>query len=142
MYTATRKPPTTAWARHLDAVRRERGWSATRLFEEVYADLNLSAKSRTAFLPLLHDAEPDEHEAAVLRAHFGEPNPDLGPEAEPVETPGDLTAAITALVDALDRDREERLALTRAIAALAESLAMRQGSEESPVPPALRGTAG
>lgn len=55
---------------------------------------------------------------------------------------GDLTAAIGALVAALDRDREERLALTRAIAALARSLATQPEGEESPEPPALRATAG
>ena len=55
---------------------------------------------------------------------------------------GDLTAAIASLVAALDADREERQALTRAIAALAESLATRPGDGESPVPPVLRATAG
>ena len=74
----------------------------------------------------------------ALETLFGEEAPNGGGGSPN----GDLAAAISALVDALDRDREERLALTRAIAALAESLATRPGDGESPEQPVLRATAG
>jgi hypothetical protein len=75
-YRPSSQIPATAWARHLDRVRRERGWSATRMFEEVLADLHLGEKSRSAFLPLLGDRQPDDETATVLARHFGEPRPE------------------------------------------------------------------
>lgn len=69
---------------------------------------------------------------------FGESAPDGGGDY----ATADLAAAISALVGALDRDREERMALTRAIAALAQSLARRPEGAESPAPLAPRAKAG
>lgn len=72
-YRPSANEPATAWARHLDAVMRERGWSRVRLFEEVGAELGYAPKSRSGFLPLLADREPTPAQADVLRRHFGEP---------------------------------------------------------------------
>jgi hypothetical protein len=118
---------------------RERDLSQTQMFEIVGAELELGPKSRTAFRAFLQRREPTDDQAAILRKHFGEPPPQLTPEPEPQP---DLLSAINALVKALDADREERQALTRAIAALAQSLATRAECEESPAQPALQGTTG
>ena len=75
---------------------------------------------------------------AALEELFGESSPGAGAGY----ASGDLLSAITALVAALDADREERLALTRAIAALAQSLARTPEAEGSPARRVLRETAG
>ena len=119
-YRPPSNPPETKWAKHLDAVMRDRGWSRVRLFEEVGADLGYSDKSRSAFLKFLEDREPDANQQAVLRRHFGEP-PEL---PDMVSPPGDAhtgglapliellaaqTAAITSLVAEIREERQERL---------------------------------
>lgn len=102
MYTATKDTPTTAWARHLDAIRRERRWSVTRLFEELYAELGYSAKSRTGIRPLLAGKEPDDRQAAVLRAHFGDPPAEPVPPVA-VKPPLDPMERIAAAVEDIAR---------------------------------------
>ena len=72
------------------------------------------------------DRRPAPETMAALERMFGSRAPGGTDPA------GDLVVAIRSLVEALDRDREERMALTRAIAALAQSLARRPEDEESP----------
>ena len=74
--------------------------------------------------------QPGRQLLRALAGVYGSKPPTTTGDPEP---PADLAAAINALVAALDADREERLALTRAIAALAESLATRSEGEGSPV---------
>jgi hypothetical protein len=119
---------------------RERDLSQTELFELVAVELGYSLKSRTVIRAFLEDREPTDDQAVVLRKHFGEPAPE--PVSQPVDPQPDLISSINALVKALDADREERQALTRAIAALAESLSTRPGAEASPERRAPRATAG
>lgn len=64
--------------------------------------------------------QPGRQLLRALTGVYGSKPPVTTADPEP---PADLLSAITALVAALDADREERLALTRAIAALAQSLA-------------------
>ena len=138
-YRPPSHPPETAWARHLDSIRRERGWSVVRLFEEVGADLGYAPKSRSAILPLLWNREPDAAQAAVLRRRFGDPPADLAPATAP--TP-DLAAAIAALTDELRLSRVEREsteARLRAVEAELQSLRETRAGAGSPGLPALRG---
>lgn len=93
MYRASTNPPKTAWARHLDQVMRDKGWSRVRLFEEVGAELGYGSKSRSAILPLLEDKEPTSAQATVLRRHFGEPD---AIEVAPVP-PSDYAAVVAAI---------------------------------------------
>jgi hypothetical protein len=111
--------PLTPWARHLDRVMREQGWSRVRLFEEVGAELGYGPKSRSGFLPLLVDREPTPQQALVLARRFGEPD-----EPEPVASPATsdtqagldaLAAAVTALVEELRVDRQERTGLRETV---------------------------
>lgn len=82
---------------------QDRKWSRVRLFEEVYAELGYSPKSRSALLPLLIDHEPTEDQAAVLRKHFGEP-PEVAPEpTTATETPDPVVAAIDRQTAMLER---------------------------------------
>lgn len=118
-YRASKTEPATRWARHLDAVLRKRDWSRVRMFEEVGPAMGLGAKSRSAFLPLLEDREPDAPQAAVLRAHFGEP-----PEADepaPTETQAmssnaDLVAAIREQTAAINAQTQMLQAVLVALA--------------------------
>lgn len=102
MYTRLRTPPQTVWARHLDAIRQERDWSATKMFEESREALGLAPKSRTAFTSLLVADEPNERQAAVLTRLYGAPDPALQPHD--MEKPGpsdDVTGLVVAMTTAL-----------------------------------------
>lgn len=102
--------PRTAWARHIDAVHRERGWSQTKGFEVVGPKLKYSPKSRTGRVRkfMTGEVEPTEAEAKVLAEVYGWPH-----EEQVTEAPApDLAAALTLLVEELramrqDRDRME-----------------------------------
>ena len=107
-YRPPTHPPETAWARHLDAVRKTNGWSQVRLFEEIGPDLGYAPKSRSAILPLLWNREPDEAQAAVLRRHFGDPPAELDRPPAPEPT---LAAALSALGEELRAARQERAAM-------------------------------
>lgn len=100
---------------------RDRGWSRVRLFEEVGAELGYSAKSRSAMLPLLIDKEPDETQAAVLRKHFGEPEPVAVSEST---TEPSLAAAIMLLVDELQAARVERQVTEERLRSLEAAVAL------------------
>lgn len=113
-YRPSANPPRTAWARHLDQVMRERGWSRVRLFEEVRADLGLGPKSRTALLPIHEDKEPTPAQAEVLTRHFGEPPADAAPA--PPEDDVSLAAAIRGLTAELAEARRERAELAGKLA--------------------------
>lgn len=110
-YRPPSHPPETAWARHLDAVMRERGWSRVRLFEEVGGALGYAAKSRSAMLPLLVDREPTPAQAAVLERHFGTPDP-IPAAPPPVDTGSDVAAAIREQT-AVFRELIQELRLSR-----------------------------
>jgi hypothetical protein len=117
-YRASANEPKTAWARHLDKVMRERGWSRVRLFEEVGAELGYAPKSRSGFLPLLADREPTEAQALILRRHFGEPSPDPAADVAHTEAAGsiDLAAAIRELTTELRASRDERASMAARLA--------------------------
>jgi hypothetical protein len=112
-YRPSANPPVTAWARHLDGVMRDKGWSRVRLFEEIGAELGYSPKSRSGFLPLLEDKEPTAAQADVLRRHFGDPAPmeDPAPDRTPEAGSSDLAAAIRELTTELRESRRERAEL-------------------------------
>jgi hypothetical protein len=117
-YRPSANPPVTAWARHLDGVMREQGWSRVRLFEEIGAELGYSPKSRSGFLPLLADKEPTAAQAAVLRRHFGDPAPLENPASDRTPEAGssDLAAAIRELTTELRVAREERASMAARLA--------------------------
>ncbi len=121
VYRASTNPPKTAWARHLDQVMRDRGWSRVRLFEEVGEELGYGAKSRSGFLTLLVDREPTPPQAAVLARHFGEP--EAGAVSEPSPEPS-LAAAISELAAELRAAREERQATEERLRALEAAVAL------------------
>lgn len=103
MYRASKNPPTTAWARHLDKVMRDRDWSRVQLFEDIGPDLGYAPKSRSAILPLLEDKEPTPSQAGILAARFGAPPPEVAPAPTgATETPADLVAAIHAQTEAIN----------------------------------------
>lgn len=103
-YRTTLKEPHTAWARHLDAIRRERDLSATQMFEEAGPALGLGPKSRSAFLRFLEDREPSTAEASALAGLYGWPTEQsAAPEPAP-----DLATALHELVTELRAMREER----------------------------------
>jgi hypothetical protein len=115
-YRPSSNPPVTAWARHLDGVMRERGWSRVRLFEEIGAEMGWSPKSRSAMLPLLEDREPTPAQAEVLARHFGQPEPNDSPEAAHTISGESLLAA------AIDRQSAAMEAQAVAFTRLAESI--------------------
>jgi hypothetical protein len=111
-YRASTAEPKTAWARHLDQVRRDRGWSATAMFEVVGSDLGLGKKSRSAFLPFLEDREPDAEQAAVLARHFGWPPAEPAPpEPPPTLDPIAVMAAHTKALEAQTKAIQEQTAM-------------------------------
>jgi hypothetical protein len=116
-YRPSSNPPVTAWARHLDTVMRERGWSRVRLFEEIGAEMGWSPKSRSAMLPLLEDREPTPAQADVLARHFGQPEPQESPEAAHTISGDSLVAA------AIDRQTAAIEAQTRMLALVLSRLA-------------------
>lgn len=151
VYRPPSRPPKTAWARHLDSVRRREDWSAQEMFEKAAADLGYSPKSRTAFLPYLEDREPTAAAAAVLRRHFGDPPPDAA-QPEPEPTPQDVliaamlaqTNAITALVEEMRLHRERDQDAARAMLDAAKALVSAQrppATPESKEPAAPLGSA-
>lgn len=135
-YTRLARPPQTAWARHLDAVRIERDWSGTQMFEDAREALGLRPKSRTAFMSLLIDDEPNERQAKALAELYGAPQP--GTEAEPQPAPDAATLAaildrqvainelLVARLDAADRraDALEALVATLSAPTLADPTAL------------------
>lgn len=90
-YRAPTLPLLTAWARHLDAVMRERDLSQTNVFDLVRDELGYATTSRTALRGIFSDKQPDERQAAVLTRHFGAPAPE--PVASEIDAP-DLVSAI------------------------------------------------
>lgn len=141
-YRPSANPPRTAWARHLDQVMRERGWSRVRLFEEIGAELGYSPKSRSALLPVLEDKEPTPAQVAVLTRHFGEPTPDTTPT--PTGDDLSLAAAILALTAELAearRERAETAAKLARIEAVLDVLAP-QAMRDAGAPVARHSTAG
>jgi hypothetical protein len=146
-YRPSANPPTTAWARHLDAVMRERGWSRVRLFEEVGAELGYAPKSRSAMLPILEDREPTPAQADVLRRHFGDPTPIDDPASASTPEAGSLAEALRNLATELRLAREEREqgeARLRALEAEVRSLRDRlegEGSLGRSAPPSSMGAA-
>lgn len=83
-YTALGTPQ-TAWARHLDNIRRERKWSATALFEDCHEALGLGPKSLTSFKRVLVDKEMPAEWAAALTKRYGAPSPEAVTPRKPVD---------------------------------------------------------
>ena len=139
-YRASAQEPKTAWARHLDQVRRARGMSATAMFETVGPDLGLGPKSRSAFLPFLVDKDPDEAEAAILARHFGWPPAELQTQKVGATPSGDALAdALKAIAEELRLAREERAATERRLAYLEAVISRLVGPRDPD--PALEGEA-
>ena len=100
-YRPPSKEPKGRWARHIHAVRRERGWSAQRGFEAVHEGLGLSPKSRAAYLPFESgERTPTPTEEAALAAVYGWP-PESPTEALEATESGDtgMAALIAAIRD-------------------------------------------
>jgi len=111
-YRPSSKEPTTAWARHLDAVRRERDWSATQLFEAVAPKLGLGPKSRSAFVDRLH-LDPRPSYVPALRELFGDPPEEAQSTASPVAATPD--AGLAALVKTLIKEQQDTRAMLEAV---------------------------
>jgi len=115
-YRPPSTPPKGAWGRHIDARRREWGWSQTEGFRRCRAGLRLSENSRSAYLKLDHgDAEPDEAQAKALAKVYGWP-PALDPERPAEEEPAPLADAVAdqaALIAALGKQTDAINALVR-----------------------------
>lgn len=131
-YRPSSNPPVTAWARHLDKVMREQGWSRVRLFEEIAPEMGWAPKSRSAMLPLLEDREPTEAQAQILARHFGEPPvtnepaPDkegTGSTAEIVAAIREQTMAMRELVEELRLSRAEQVGMNEGLVAVAAQVA-------------------
>lgn len=105
--------PETAWARHLDNIRRERDWSATQLFEHVRVPLGLAEKSRSAFASSLH-RDPRPAYVPVLRQLFGDPPAE--PEATKEPEGSDPTGLLEAMTRALLAQAQAFTALETAVA--------------------------
>ena len=142
-YRAPTKPLLTAWARHLDAVMRDRDLSQTNVFDEVREELGYATTSRSAIVRVFSDKEPDARQAEVLARHYGQPAPlpieEPGPSADVTGLVAAMTAALlaqtTALTDlradlaqARDDAREERSAMTKMLADLGDELEALRGS--------------
>lgn len=154
------------WGWHIDARRREWGWSQTEGFRRSRAGLELSENSRSAYLKLDHgDAEPDEAQARALAQVYGWP-PALDPD-RPADVPPstesapsdidrlvasnlaltdsnlEIAKAISALVVALDlgreRDQDAAAAILRAAEALG-NIPRQSGDGASTAQPALPGS--
>lgn len=110
-YRPPSHPPLTEWARFIDRVKRERGWSATKAFEEAGPRLGYGPKSRSGYLAFERDREPTAAQAAILAEVFGgwpdaRDRADSAPATNPSELVAALreqTAAIKELVTELQR---------------------------------------
>lgn len=124
MGTGYRPPsnePKGRWAKHIHAVRRERGWSQTRGFEAVREGLGLGPKSRAAYIPLDDGRRaPSASEEAVLADVYGWP-----PESptEPPERPESGVTGLDALVAAIAEQ-------TRVMGELVKELRVARGVTE------------
>lgn len=134
-YRVPTRPLATAWARHLDAVMRERDLSQTNVFGLVADELGLAPTSRTALRDLFSDKTPDERQAAALRRHFGEPPAEPEPPApagdalvesvqEQTKTIGELYPRVIDLIAEQQRQMAEQQETNRLLAARLEQLEM------------------
>lgn len=137
-YTPPPASPVTAWARHIDAVRRERNLSQTATFRLLGAAVDLLGDSRSAFLPYLVDKQPTEAQAKALAAIIGWPPAEPEPVADPlVGEPTDLASALAALTRELAAMRIEVAALQRERAAWQHGVVAAMAEVEGRVPSAL-----
>jgi hypothetical protein len=123
-YTALGTPQ-TAWARHLDNIRRERKWSATALFEDCHEALGLGPKSLTSFKGVLKDKPMPAEWAAALTKRYGAPAADLEPASTPrVLHPVEerIAQAILAQAESNDRIAAAMTAQAQAFTVLAKSI--------------------
>jgi hypothetical protein len=141
-YRPPSREPQGRWARHIHAVRKERGWSQTYGFEQVREGLNLAAKSRTAYIPLdIGTREPTPEEGEVLASVYGWPSDEPPEPLEATETPAsDLAAAIRELVETIRSERAERLEWERGVVASIREVGLALGRRDDPAP-ALPGDA-
>lgn len=106
-YRPSSHPPLTRWARHIDSVKRERGWSATRAFEEARTALGLGPKSRAGYLPFEGGREPTAEQAVALASVFGWPPEEAAPpptgEADLRDLIAEQTKALTRQAEAMER---------------------------------------
>lgn len=114
MSSGYRPPSTTprgAWALHIHAVRRERGWSQTRGFREARNNgLPLGAESRSAYISIdMGKRQPRPEELPALVATYGALPDKEVPAPTEIETgEPSLAGAIRALTDELRAMRQER----------------------------------
>ena len=128
-------PPTTAWARHLDAIGREKGLSQSGLAEWLHDAVGLGPKSRTAFRPYLQDKEPNADQAKALAAIVGWPKAEPAARTDPLlGKPADLATALRDLTLELAAWRTERAAWERGVLA---ALAATEGLARSALLDAL-----
>lgn len=113
MSTGYRPPsdqPRGQWARFLHARRKERGWSQTKAFDELYVGLKLSPKSRTSYINLdMGKRQPKPHEAAFLTDYFGAAPDDAPEPVEATESPADLLQAVSVLLEEIRAERRARV---------------------------------
>lgn len=131
-YVPLSRPPRGAWARHIQAKRREWGWSQQHAFERLRDGLHLGPKSRASYVKIDEGGrQPTEDEAAYLASVFG------WPEDEAAEPPAQADAILTAVNALVQELREERAALLAALSeqgrVIAVLLARLQGLEESQI---------
>ncbi len=101
-YQRPNTPPTTAWARHLDAIAQEKGLSQSGLAEWLHDAVGLGPKSRTAFRPYLQGKEPTKEQAQALAAIVGWPPAEPNPPVI-VKLPADPMERIAAAVEDIAR---------------------------------------
>lgn len=121
-YRPPSSAPTGAWARHIHAVRRERGWSQTRGFEKARENgLPLGERSRSAYIAIdMGERQPTPAEVPALIATYGAPSE----EPEQIETAApEGTAVLVAMFSAfLDELREDRRVRQEQIAELIQEM--------------------
>lgn len=129
-YRPSSKPLQTAWARHLDNIRRERDWSATQLFEYVREPLKLAPKSRSAFVGQL-DRDPRPSYLPVLRSLFGDPPAEPAPTTREPGQSTDVTRLVEAVTAALEAQTRYLTQIADLRAELADERASAQEQREA-----------
>lgn len=97
-YVRAQHPASGRWGKFLDAMRREREWSAVQAWENLHAVLGLSPKSVAIYKAMeqgTRHIRPDEEER--LRAYFGK-----GPDDQPAAEAEALTHARKRMVSATE----------------------------------------
>lgn len=148
-YRPPSSAPVGAWATHIHAKRRERGWSQTRGFEVAREHgLPLSDRSRSAYIAIdMGKRQPTAAELPALIATYGKPEPvpeynDTGPA---ISEAGEIAAAIreqTAVIrELLDEIRGTRTSAVDQALREIRDFAARSGLPLQPDPPSEPGTA-